>query len=462
MSKKGNEPIAFCSNCGAQLKINGFKDFVYCENCGAKHSVSELFGKSNSETTENKKQENDKSRLENFKKSKFSKVLIAFFAISFLMCALAFANGQIIAGIVAIAMTALFLISWLMGMQIIKEKKKSLRTIATTVAFILIIPYCMLFNTQKANTNKAENFVWSDIKLSQILPEPQKTYGEIINNSQTTLSLYVYNISKTEYKDYISECETYGFTIDCEKSENNYSAYNSDGYELSLWYNYSDKELNIHLDAPREMSKFEWPSSGIASLLPAPNSTIGDIYLDNSNCYIVYVGGTSKDEYNKYVKSCSNAGFNVNYNKGDDYYYADNQDGYHLKLNYKGNNIMYICIDSDVQTKESVNTTEPKTTQYETATQLETTIPVETTIKPESTKAPETTVQNKVTEESKATEKHQTSNITENNISDTVYITPSGSKYHTKDCRTIKDTSTAISRSDAESQGYSACKICKP
>lgn len=44
----------------------------------------------------------------------------------------------------------------------------------------------------------------------------------------------------------------------------------------------------------------------------------------------------------------------------------------------------------------------------------------------------------------------------------TVYITNTGGKYHKKGCRYLKKSSIAIKKSSAVSQGFTACKICKP
>lgn len=46
--------------------------------------------------------------------------------------------------------------------------------------------------------------------------------------------------------------------------------------------------------------------------------------------------------------------------------------------------------------------------------------------------------------------------------SQTVYKTPSGKKYHTENCRTVKNTSTAISVTEALQIGLEPCKICRP
>ena len=44
----------------------------------------------------------------------------------------------------------------------------------------------------------------------------------------------------------------------------------------------------------------------------------------------------------------------------------------------------------------------------------------------------------------------------------TVYKTPSGSKYHLSNCRMVKNVSAAVSVSHAQQQGLSPCKICRP
>lgn len=42
----------------------------------------------------------------------------------------------------------------------------------------------------------------------------------------------------------------------------------------------------------------------------------------------------------------------------------------------------------------------------------------------------------------------------------TVYITPTGAKYHKKSCKTIKKETTALDVNDAIARGYTACKVC--
>ncbi|MDQ6762190.1 MAG: DUF5763 domain-containing protein [Bacteroidota bacterium] len=44
----------------------------------------------------------------------------------------------------------------------------------------------------------------------------------------------------------------------------------------------------------------------------------------------------------------------------------------------------------------------------------------------------------------------------------TVYKTPSGAKYHTAECHTVKNTSTVITLEEANKLGLQPCKICHP
>ncbi len=43
-----------------------------------------------------------------------------------------------------------------------------------------------------------------------------------------------------------------------------------------------------------------------------------------------------------------------------------------------------------------------------------------------------------------------------------VYKTPSGEKYHTSSCRTVKNASSRITFTEARKLGLDPCKVCKP
>lgn len=213
------------------------------------------------------------------------------------------------------------------------------RTLSLFVAMLLVL------SLSACGRNNGEKFRWDDIELGSLLPAPKSYMGRIITNYDDRLSIYIYKTSRDGYKDYVSECKAMGFTIESDNADTSYSAYNEAGYKLDLWYNGNDEELRISLDAPMEMTTIQWPTNELVSLLPVPLSNIGVISSESSDRFFVYVGKTSIEDYNTYVNACSESGFSVDYQKGDDFYYADNTDGYHISLNYQGNNVMSVEIE---------------------------------------------------------------------------------------------------------------------
>lgn len=79
--------------------------------------------------------------------------------------------------------------------------------------------------------------------------------------------------------------------------------------------------------------------------------------------------------------------------------------------------------------------------------------------KKESTISHKTTNQNKSTNQKKSTNK--TNHSTKQNGA-TVYITNTGSKYHRSGCQYLRKSKIAISKSNAQSQGYTPCSRCHP
>jgi hypothetical protein len=187
-------------------------------------------------------------------------------------------------------------------------------------------------------------FLWDDIILSSVLPEPTSDSGKIGVNSDNYLSMDVYQMSKSDYNEYVNKCQAMGFGIEEERRDSSYYAYNKEGYKLSLWYDEDDRELSISLDAPIEMNVLQWPNRGIVSLLPVPDSDVGKIISEDQERFFAYVGDMTKDDYNTYVNECYEKGFSSDYYKSDTYYNAKNKDGYEISVSYEGYNVIYIRI----------------------------------------------------------------------------------------------------------------------
>ena len=255
------------------------------------------------------------------------------------------------------------------GIESIKKKPFFLRW--WFILLVIIVVGVIALNAGSGG----EKIVWDDIILGDMLPEPPANKGEIHTNSADELWIGINDLSDKQFNDYVGACKGKGFTVDAKFNSSSYDAYNSEGYKLSLGHYGSGADMSIRLEAPMEMAAIAWPASVAGKQLPAPKSTIGKFSYEYDDDFFVYVGNTPKTDYLEYVNACSEKGFNVDYSKGDDYYYADNSEGWHVDIRYVGNNVMSINIDApseddnDIVTSSdnsSAQTSEPNTTEKET------------------------------------------------------------------------------------------------
>lgn len=348
-----------CSKCGAELSA----DTKFCSYCG--HKIEEAMTPPPIvEEIEIPPIPNEEPVMENSKKSdvpksladkikdkasdKWSKLstygkittvaLIAFV----LLCLVAFLFGKTAAGVIAVLQIALTVVAILMKKQIIKAPKSWLHIIALALAVVLIVPYGSLF---KVDYGDAEKFAWSDILLADVVPEPESLFGEVMSNHEDYLSLYVYKTSIEDYNDYVEACKEKGFTVEADQSEQSYYAYDAAGYKLSLYYDESDSKMHIGIDAAEEYGTLVWSDSEIASMLPVPSSTTGEITQDDETGFQAYVSNTSIDEFKVYATACADKGFNVDAYDTDKSYSAENSEGYKLSVSYQGNNVMSVSVD---------------------------------------------------------------------------------------------------------------------
>lgn len=349
-----------CSKCGAELS----DDTKFCSYCGNK--IEAVTPPPIKETEEDsipddaqQKPANETARKSDSPKSLADKIkskssekwhklsmygkITAVAMIAFaLLCLIAFLFGKTAAGIIAIFQIVLTVVAVLMKKQIIKTPKSWLHIVALVLAVVLLVPYVSLFGTDYGD---AEKFKWSNILLSDVIPEPKSHLGEILVNSEEHLSLYVYKTNAGDYSKYVDACEEKGFTVEAEQSDLSYYAYNADGYKLSLYYDGNDSKMNISVDAAEEYGTLVWPDSVIASMLPAPKSTTGEIAQDDEKGFAAYVSNTPIEEFNAYVEACADKGFTENASESEKLYSAQNSDGYQLSVSYQGNGVMSISVD---------------------------------------------------------------------------------------------------------------------
>ena len=376
-----NSSAVFCSNCGGQLEIDSSKEYTECPYCGTKYSVSDLLGDTEAVRVEKIKSQaykevekgkqqieserlrqealkNEEEGVRKFKKGALSKLLVVFIIIDSLFTVLAFANGSIASGLVGLLGIALYILSFLFGLRIIKTKAKNLHIITTIVALILAFPFLALMGN-KSNTQDYKDFDWNDIELHEFLPEPKSHSGEIITNTDESLYLGI-KASENEFDEYVKACKEMGYTVEANESKQLYSAFNSDGYDLSLIF--YDDHYSLNLDVPEKMGDIEWPDSALAKMLPVPKSKTGKINNDSSDCLSVSVDKTSESDFKEYVKACKEKGFDVDYSNGDDYYRAKNSKDYSLEVSLSAFNVMKIYLSAPEE-----ETTEEETSKAESS-----------------------------------------------------------------------------------------------
>lgn len=125
-------------------------------------------------------------------------------------------------------------------------------------------------------------------------------------------------------------------------------------------------------NASAQKVKYTWPENALTSQLPRPESEYGKINSEREDYFAIDIYKVSEEDFNHYIDSCKESGFTVDYQRLDDHYSADNDDGYSLTLGYDAEEkIMDISIDAplelnpdeDMEEARNTNTSEDEERQ---------------------------------------------------------------------------------------------------
>ena len=179
-----------CKFCGGTMTVDRERTMLSCPFCGSKELIQEsdevVIQRIQSQTykevelekikfeatKERRKAEQEQKKAadkeyKNFKKGKFSKVLIVVFLICILAMFVSFSNGHILSGLVASVQAGLFAISWLMGMKFIKEKIPKLHILLATISFLLIIVFLATNSFKVVNNRVTIPTITTDITTNE-------------------------------------------------------------------------------------------------------------------------------------------------------------------------------------------------------------------------------------------------------------------------------------------------------
>lgn len=92
----------------------------------------------------------------------------------------------------------------------------------------------------------------------------------------------------------------------------------------------------------------DWPSSGLATQLPKPKSTKGEIHTNDEESLWIDIANFSESDFADYVEQCKEKGFTVDAKSGTTSYKAYSEDGHKLDLSFYSDE-MSIRLDAPIK-----------------------------------------------------------------------------------------------------------------
>lgn len=283
-----------------------------------------------------------KNKAEMFKDSVVSKIFLVFIVLSFGLFIYSVYCRNMVAIVLGVIITILFIIAYLMGIQVIREFWDRFHIIPAIIALLLFIPF-----VYSLNNFIIDQYDWSEVVLNEKLPQPNIKYFDVQINEDYMLSIHMANVGEKEFTNYVKQAKDYGYVIDSKSYSGYYIAFNDVGDKISVNYYNFNNSMYIDLMPYEELGELVWPSSQIASIIPVPVSNVGKITWETVDNFHVKVGNTTLKDFNAYVELCKEKGFTVDYSRGEDSFYAYNEDGYKLDVRYEGFNTIYIGLHND-------------------------------------------------------------------------------------------------------------------
>ena len=128
-------------------------------------------------------------------------------------------------------------------------------------------------------------------KFAKVLPKPKSNIGYLNENSSDFRAI-IGNVTKSDYNEYVKACQSKGFVIDYNKSEECFDGFNKDGYHLYLEFeNDGIKTMGISIYPKDDNSQSTTPDT------PAKDDKIDASFKKAMDSYEKFF-----DEYIEFMK----------------------------------------------------------------------------------------------------------------------------------------------------------------
>lgn len=341
-----------CKSCGGAMQIDTVNRVATCQYCGNTATLVESenvtiakieLAQQEMEIAKLKlhSEKSQEERLNKTRKSFFTVLTLILAVMSALVAAYAFSLSYLVCALIASAQAVLFFSAWLIRMRFIKGAAHRIHTLVTIVALVAVIPFLFCMDIQYRSYTK---YTWPSSGLSELVPQPKSQLGELMKDNGTTFIILIGRTTIQEFDAYVDECKNRGFVYEQSRYNSIYEAYNEDGTYLSLSFNEYIKEIHIEIEALPEMKEYEWNTNGLAGMLPKPKSNLGFIENESVTYFEILIAQVDRAAYVAYVAECIDAGFDIDVSDYDDYFSAENSDGYQLVVKREYGDIMSINI----------------------------------------------------------------------------------------------------------------------
>lgn len=98
-------------------------------------------------------------------------------------------------------------------------------------------------------------YQWSQTDLGSKIPKPDVKVVESGRDDEIIFMFDAYGLSLEQFNAYVEECKGLGYTVDPGSFEGFYSADNTEGYNVYLYYNEKDYSMSGTISAPETKSE---------------------------------------------------------------------------------------------------------------------------------------------------------------------------------------------------------------